>query len=79
MKLSLSRIHALFMSAPFEFGFSYKKWEHSVHCMLMKSGHSLHSSNHPTLRRTLQWAAINGIWRYDKAKFRSYERVAIKQ
>ena len=32
----LSHIHALFMNAAFEFGFSYTEWEQSVHCMLMK-------------------------------------------
>jgi hypothetical protein len=32
----LSHIHALFMNAALEFGFSYTEWEQSVHCMLMK-------------------------------------------
>lgn len=32
----LSAHHALLMSAPFIYGFSYKEWEVSVHCMLQK-------------------------------------------
>lgn len=32
----LSKIQARLMEAPFKYGFTYKEWEVSVHCMLMK-------------------------------------------
>jgi hypothetical protein len=33
---SIARVHAFFMWAAFEFGFSYPRWEQSWHCMIKK-------------------------------------------
>ena len=38
----IARVHAFLIWAAFEYGFSYKRWEHSWHCMLQKTEHPIY-------------------------------------
>ena len=47
----IMEIHAFFIWAAFQFGFSYERWETSWHCMLLKKKTPLCTkiTNHPTI------------------------------
>ena len=38
----IARLHAFFIWAAFQFGFSYRRWEISWHCMLQKTPHPIY-------------------------------------